>query len=1360
MFSKYTRSRRHPFLNSLLSIVAVVTLVSANSNGSGCTHANGVVTCNLGSLNSAATATATVVMTPNQVGTITNTVGVAASESDPNTANNSVTKSAVVTASSLQIVNNYAINQTTGAQIVPGETDIGNHCDDCTTLVTLPFAYTLYDRTFTTATITSNGIIEFTGSTARFSNGCLPDTDPALEYTILGYFDDLRTDAANIPGLGPSGIFTSVTGTAPNRVFNVEWRSTFFNNNAQAINFEIRLFENQPRFDVIYAQIDQFGSSATVGVQRTATTGFTQYECDQGGLTPGLQLSFIGSDQLFLSGLVIDSRGAGIPGVTVNLSGTQTASVVTDASGFYTFNNLTPGGLYTITPTREGFTFTPPNAGFENLRNSQTANFTGTQQQQTGFTISGRVANTLGEGIAGAAVALSGTQTATATTDANGSYSFANLAASGNYTVTPALANFTFTPPSRTFNSLSGNQTADFTGTLTLVTPVGTNVSVEFAGDTINYSQVTAAGVTTANPISPATAGTPPAGYTLLQVPGIDLATTASVSGIITVCFVDTEGAISNELFPNLRLLHGEGGVLVDRTSLVDVASRRICAQVASLSPFVLAIAPARAISGRITDGTNGLSGVTLTVTNDDTGQTLTATTDQNGNYSFTVAAGGDYTVTTTREGVVFDPAFRTFLDLSGNQTGDFVGATAITITGQIPGLPPGQTAIVTLSGTRSDVTTTDTNGNFTFTNLPPGGNYIVTAESSTQTFNPLRFEFMNLGTNVTTANFAPTANPSPTPAPPISDDFGGNVRDPNKFNEGTLTQPPGSTDPLVTVVQQDGKLVITPRTNITDASFNGYVTVRAVDFTGATAMVQVDETADGGAQTIFSIGSNDQNFFRFVAQDPEANLDAAAQSRAVGRLDVRPLTTSLRQLVFQARQGGVLTAMPIPYDPVAMKFWRFRHDTSAAPALMHFETSPTGLEGTYTIRFTRIVPGEIGALATELVAGTAGAVQTPGRAVFDNLLVQPRGIVGGFRFDTPTYTVNEGDGSVTITVMRSGAVAQSGSVTLATAAFDNQPCNRMDGIARPRCDVATTLVRLRFGPGETSKDITLFITDDSYVEGTERIELGLADASGNLGLDDPLATISIIDNDIVTGPNPITTIPFFVRQQYRDFLFREPEPGGFEAWTNLLSQCAFNGDFGPGKSGSDPTCDRITVSSSFYRSPEFLARGYFIYRFYDAALGRLPTYAEFLAEMNRLAGPRTLGQQETDKRDFITEFRQQSEFITRYGAFNTGAAVDRLLQTAGVTLPNRNQLVSDLEAGRRTPAETLRLIIESDAVSQRFFNRGFVTMQYFGYLQRDPDPEGFARWIAVLDQTGDFRVMVFGFLYSPEYLMRFGPVQ
>ena len=39
---------------------------------------------------------------------------------------------------------------TSGADaIVPGDTDTGNHCDDCNTAVTLPFSFTLYDQTYT-----------------------------------------------------------------------------------------------------------------------------------------------------------------------------------------------------------------------------------------------------------------------------------------------------------------------------------------------------------------------------------------------------------------------------------------------------------------------------------------------------------------------------------------------------------------------------------------------------------------------------------------------------------------------------------------------------------------------------------------------------------------------------------------------------------------------------------------------------------------------------------------------------------------------------------------------------------------------------------------------------------------------------------------------------------------------------------------------------------------------------------------------------------------------------------------------------------------------------------------------------------
>jgi hypothetical protein len=73
--------------------------------------------------------------------------------------------------------------------------------------------------------------------------------------------------------------------------------------------------------------------------------------------------------------------------------------------------------------------------------------------------ISGRVTNSAAQGVAGIQITLSGTTTATTTTDANGNYSFPNLVAGGSYTVTPTTPGFDYTPPSRTYNNLNTNVT-------------------------------------------------------------------------------------------------------------------------------------------------------------------------------------------------------------------------------------------------------------------------------------------------------------------------------------------------------------------------------------------------------------------------------------------------------------------------------------------------------------------------------------------------------------------------------------------------------------------------------------------------------------------------------------------------------------------------------------------------------------------------------------------------------------------------------------------------------------------------------------------------------------------------------------
>jgi hypothetical protein len=84
-----------------------------------------------------------------------------------------------------------------------------------------------------------------------------------------------------------------------------------------------------------------------------------------------------------------------------------------------------------------------------------------------------------------------------------------------------------------------------------------------------------------------------------------------------------------------------------------------------------------------------------------------------------------------------------------------------------------------------------------------------------------------------------------------------------------------------VLVFQEGGQLKINPRENITDASFNGLVTVRAVDFNDTRASVEVVQSTDNGAQTVFGVGSDTQNFFRFIAQDPDVVLTPSGASNA-----------------------------------------------------------------------------------------------------------------------------------------------------------------------------------------------------------------------------------------------------------------------------------------------------------------------------------------------------------------------------------------------------------------------------------------------------------------------------------------------
>ncbi|MDT7778714.1 MAG: hypothetical protein QOC99_1226, partial [Acidobacteriota bacterium] len=83
-------------------------------------------------------------------------------------------------------------------------------------------------------------------------------------------------------------------------------------------------------------------------------------------------------------------------------------------------------------------------------------------EPRTTLSLTGRVVDASGQGIAGVAVKLSGTQAAATMTDSAGRYGFNYVSTTGTYTVTPLSSGLPFTPTSRTFANPTWNQSATF----------------------------------------------------------------------------------------------------------------------------------------------------------------------------------------------------------------------------------------------------------------------------------------------------------------------------------------------------------------------------------------------------------------------------------------------------------------------------------------------------------------------------------------------------------------------------------------------------------------------------------------------------------------------------------------------------------------------------------------------------------------------------------------------------------------------------------------------------------------------------------------------------------------------------------
>jgi hypothetical protein len=414
----------------------------------------------------------------------------------------------------------------------------------------------------------------------------------------------------------------------------------------------------------------------------------------------------------------------------------------------------------------------------------------------------------------------------------------------------------------------------------------------------------------------------------------------------------------------------------------------------------------------------------------------------------------------------------------------------------------------------------------------------------------------------------------------------------------------------------------------------------------------------------------------------------------------------------------------------------------------------------------------------------------THGRGIWETALANPG--ASTIQFSAGSTAVTEGTGSssvdAVVTVTRSGDTSFPATVNYATAdASGANGCGTISGSGSARCDYIATSGTLNFAANETSKQISIPITYDSYAEGAETFTVTLSTPTGlSANLGSPITNTVTINDSGFTGPNQIDNGGFYVRQHYVDFLNREPDASGLAFWTNQTANCG----------AADLLVCRVNVSAAFFLSIEFQQTGYLVEKIYKSAFGdatgsstlggahnlRVPVIRlnQFLPDTQRIGQGVVVGvgnwQQQLDdnKNAFTEEFVQRPAFQAALPLSLTSAAfVDKLNDNAKsnsdvkpLSQTERDNLVTALDNGTMTRAQVLRAVAEDADLDASEKNRAYVLMQFYGYLRRNPnDPQdsdytGYEFWLNKLNAANGDAIaaeMVKAFITADEYRRRFG---
>jgi len=354
----------------------------------------------------------------------------------------------------------------------------------------------------------------------------------------------------------------------------------------------------------------------------------------------------------------------GVINLIVELNNGTTVTTTTNTSGYYEFT-VPAGSTYTITPLMppsvpdHGYTFDPV---FRTISTPVSAdipnqNFTANLNK---YTISGTVWNN-GVKMNGVVVRLfDGTTNSDYTTGtANaGEYTFANLDAHKNYTVTPltntgAGVGYTFLPITKTFTDLVGNKNNEDFATNSNTYKISGYVARNLANLTTGVNNVVIALATTSGAIN----------FSSTTVTGNDPSDANNKGYYEFVVPAGNTYSITPSVVPDQGYSYAPVVINTSSPLAANLPNQNFTANLNNYT-----------ISGKVWNSGSPMSGVLLTLKKNNV-VAATVTTGVDGLYSFlSLEAHADYIVTPEKAGFTFLPQARTFLDLVGDKPGeDFV---------------------------------------------------------------------------------------------------------------------------------------------------------------------------------------------------------------------------------------------------------------------------------------------------------------------------------------------------------------------------------------------------------------------------------------------------------------------------------------------------------------------------------------------------------------------------------------------------------------------------------------------------------------------------------------------------------------